>query len=134
MVRVLLALLPLCLAPVVAGAQVPEWSSVADVQTIQVITEKEDGMKLDTTVWLVVVDEQGYIRTGSTRWGANVQRNPEVEIRIDDAGHAVLVHFVENDGLRQQITDAFREKYGFVDRLIGPFRRGRPLIMRINSR
>lgn len=133
MARVLPALVLLCLVPTAAVAQVPDWEQVADVDTVEVVTTNEDGTKGDTTVWLVIVDGQGYVRTGSTRWGENVVRDPEIQLRIGDGTYDVLAVFVEDEELRAQIQDAFREKYGFFDRLIGLFR-GESLIMRLTSR
>ncbi len=122
--------------PGLAGAQPdgPEWASLAEVDTVQVLTTNEDSRVRDTTVWLVVVDGDGYIRTGGTAWGDNVVRDPEVEVVIDGATYALRVHFVEDDGLRQRITDSFREKYGFIDSLIGLFRGDRPKIMGLTAR
>ena len=122
--------------PCLAGAQSdgPEWASLAEVETVQVLTTNEDSRVRDTTVWLVVVDERGYIRTGGTAWGDNVVRDPEIEISIEGTKYAVSVHFVQDDGLRQRITDAFSEKYGFTDSFIGLFRGDRPKIMALTAR
>ncbi len=129
--------LAFCLSfPGFASAQSdgPEWASLAEVETVQVLTMNEDSRVRDTTVWLVVVDERGYIRTGGTAWGDNVVRDPEIEVSIEGTKYAFRVHFVEDDGLRQRITDSFREKYGFTDSLIGLFRGGRPKIMGLTPR
>ena len=119
--------------PGLAGAQSdgPEWASLAEVDTVQVLTTNEDSRVRDTTVWLVVMDGDGYIRTGGTAWGDNVVRDPEIEVSIEGTKYPLRAHFVEDDGLRQRITDSFREKYGFADSLIGLFRGDRPKIMRL---
>ncbi|MGH0033232.1 MAG: DUF2255 family protein [Myxococcota bacterium] len=127
----------LLLLPFAASAQdegVPEWADVADVETVQVVTDNGDGTTSDTTVWLAVVDGQGYIRTGNSGWGGNVLRNQDVELRIGDVSYELHVYFVEDDELRQQITDAFREKYGWSDAFISLFRGSHPTIMRLTSR
>lgn len=137
MPRTLACLAAALLFPCLAAAQLadlPEWESVADVETVQVLTENEDGTMRDTTVWLAVVDEQGYIRTGNTGWGDNVMRDQDVEIRIGDVEYALRINFVEDDELRQRITDSFREKYGFSDTMISLFRGKRPKIMRLTAR
>ncbi len=119
--------------PGLAGAQPdgPEWASLTEVETVQVLTTNEDSRVRDTTVWLVVVDGDGYIRTGGTAWGDNVVRDPEIEVSIEGTTYPLRAHFVEDDGLRQRITDSFGEKYGFADSLIGLFRGDRPKIMRL---
>jgi hypothetical protein len=111
-----------------------DWASLAEVDTVQVLTVNEDTRLLDTTVWLVVVDDRGYIRTGGTAWGDNVVRDPEIEISIEGTTYPVTVRFVEDEGLRQRITDTFREKYGFIDSVIGLFRGDRPKLMGLTAR
>ena len=67
---------------------------------MQVLTTNEDGSQRDTKVWLVVADGQGYIRTGNTRWGGNVVRDPDVTLRIEGSDHALRVEFVEDEDQR----------------------------------
>lgn len=113
-----------------------DWSPYAEERTVSVLTTREDGELRETTVWLVVVDGQGYIRTGDTRWGADVERDPHVALRIDGVGEDLLfvVEFVEDDASRERVSRAFREKYGFTDALMGLFRGSRPRIMRLLPR
>lgn len=127
----LLLLLPLS-SP--ALAEVPDWPSVAAVETVQVLTDDEDGSRRDTTVWLLVLDGQGYVRTGNTRWGANVQRDPQLELQVGESSYPLRAEFVEDAALRQRVEAGFREKYGFSDAVIGLFRGGEPLIMRLQPR
>ncbi len=135
--RFRLALLAFALAAAsgsVARAGVPDWASVADVGAVQVVTRDEDGDLRETTVWLIVLDGRGYIRTGGTRWGANLVRDPEAVLRIDETEYPMRVEFVEDDGTREQVVAAFREKYGFSDAFISVFRGSRPKIMRLLPR
>ncbi len=44
----------------------PDWNVLAGVEEIEVLSENTDGTKQETTVWLAVVDNEGYIRTGNT--------------------------------------------------------------------
>jgi hypothetical protein len=117
-----------------ALAEVPDWVTVADADTVQVVTDDEDGSRRDTTVWLLVLDGQGYIRTGGTRWGANLQRDPQLELRVGDTSYPLRAEFVEDEPLRERVEAGFREKYGFSDAVIGLFRGGEPLIMRLRPR
>jgi len=117
-----------------AGAATPDWSAVADVQEVQVKTQDEDGDERDTTIWLLVVDGQGYIRTGGTRWGDNVVRDPEVVLEIEGESYPLRVEFVEDDADREKIIAAFREKYGWVDGFMEMFRGSHPKIMRLLPR
>src|SRR5512134_2485053 len=61
-----------------ATATAPDWNAVAAVDTVEVVTTDEDGALRETTVWLAVVDGQGYVRTSDTSWGGNLVRNPEL--------------------------------------------------------
>ena len=47
--------------PALAGA--PEWAAVANEETVYVITTDEDGDVRETKIWLLVLDDVGYIRT-----------------------------------------------------------------------
>jgi hypothetical protein len=117
-----------------AGAATPDWNAVADVQEVQVVTQDEDGEERDTTIWLLVMEGQGYIRTGGTRWGDNVLRDPEVVLEIEGESYPLRVEFVEDDADREKIVAAFREKYGWVDGFMEMFRGSRPKIMRLLPR
>ena len=118
--------------PAAAGAL--DWASLQDAQTVEVLTSDEDGSSRDTTVWLVVVDGAGYVRTGSTRWGDNVVRTRELELRASGSTHPMRVEFVEDEAARQRVTEAFSAKYGFSDRMVSWMRGPRPKIMLLQPR
>jgi hypothetical protein len=117
-----------------AAGSAPDWSRYADVEEIVSLTEDEDGAVRETTIWLVVVDGQGYIRTGNTNWGDNVVRNQSIAIRVEGEEIPVQVRFIEDEALRERIVAAFREKYGWSDGLINFIRGSHPKIMRLDSR
>ena len=104
------------------------------METVKVLTHDEDGEVRETKVWLAVVNGEGYLRTGGTRWGGNVERDPDIVLRIGASEYALRAEFVEDDALRQRVTEEFRAKYGFSDRMISVFRGGRPRIMRLLPR
>ncbi|MBW2394482.1 MAG: DUF2255 family protein [Deltaproteobacteria bacterium] len=124
----------LLLASPVLASEASDVSVYTDEGTIEVLTSDEDGAARETTIWIVIVDGAAYIRTGGTSWGENVQRASQVQVRLEGATRAFEVVFVEDDAVRTQITDAFREKYGFQDKVVS-FLRGssRPLIMRLTE-
>ena len=122
--------LALLAAPLARGAA-PDWETLREVGRIRVVTHDEDGDLRETTVWLAVLDGEGYVRTGSTRWGENLVRSPELVLRAGEASWPFRVEFVEDDAERQRVTDAFREKYGFLDRMVSWVRGARPKIMRL---
>lgn len=128
-----LAAVPLLAAASAPGAA-PEWASLAERETVEVATTDEDGDARETTVWLVVVDGVGYVRTGNTTWGENVARTGELVLRADGASYALRAEFVEDEAERQRIVDAFHAKYGFFDRMVSWMRGARPKIMRLSPR
>jgi len=132
-----LAALAAVLVALTASAQPPprpDWEALADVETLEVVTHDEDGSPRETTIWLVVVDGQGFIRTGGTTWGDNVERDPEVVLRIEGVEYALRAEFIENEALRERVVLTFREKYGFTDAMLSLFRGGHPRIMHMIPR
>jgi hypothetical protein len=103
------------LAPT-AAAQV-DWASAAGEEEIEILTKNEDGSVRETTIWLVVVDGQGYIRTGGTRWRRNVERDRDVVARIAGTTHEVRAEDVTDAAEVERLQAAFRAKYGFSDRM-----------------
>jgi hypothetical protein len=106
----------------------------ADERVIQVVTTNPDGSSRTTKVWIVVVDDQAYIRTGATTWGGNVERDPDVRILTDSGEFDLRAVFVTDEAERDRVTQAFRDKYGWSDRLLSPFRGDHPRIMRLVER
>jgi len=132
---VLLGAIVCLLAAVAAGAAEFDWNSVADVEEVRVLTTNQDGTPRETTIWLAVVDGQGYIRTsGWTTWGDNVVRNPDIALRIGDTEHLLRASFVEDEALRERIVATFREKYGRFDGFVNILRGSKPPIMRLDPR
>ncbi len=118
----------------VAGAEEIAWARYAGKGTVKVTTTNEDGSTRDTKIWLVVVGGQGYIRTGKTRWGANLKRDPDIVLRVGSELLPLRVEFVTDQATRDEVIDAFRGKYGFANWILNPFRGRNPNIMRLLPR
>jgi len=117
-----------------SAASAVDWSRHAEQPVVEIVTWDEEGRPGTTKVWLAVVDGEAYVRTGNTRWGRNVERQPEVRILTDDGDYDLRVEFVTDAALRERVSRAFREKYGWTDRLIGPFRGPNPKVMHLLPR
>ncbi len=133
----LAALLSLGLVLGAAGARAaePDWDKVADVGRIEIVTHDEDGDARETKIWFVVVDGQGFVRTGNSNWGQNIRRDPrDVVLRIEDREYPLRAEFIENDSLRERVVAAFRAKYGWFDGAVQIVRGKRPNIMHMISR
>lgn len=130
----LLLVLGLC-TPLVAQAAGPDWDAVAAVEEVDVLTTNEDGSPRDTVIWLAVLDGQGYIRTSqSTTWGGNVERQPDIALRIEEQEYPLRASFVSDEALREKIVATFREKYGWTDGMLNFMRGSDPRIMRLDPR
>ncbi|SRR5208283_4097143 len=134
LLRILILAAVVALRPPSAAAASPDWNAVAATDTVEVITKNADGTLKDTTVWLVVVDGQGYIRTGNTRWWSNIERDHDVALRIEGKEYPLRVELVEDPELRQRVVDAFRAKYGWVDRAMDAIRSSTPHVMKLTPR
>ncbi len=112
----------------------PNWDMLADLDTVQVVTADADGDLRVTTVWLAVLEEQGFIRTSDTYWFANLERDPALKLRAGGAEYALKRELVADAALGSRIDAAFRAKYGFSDRVISLFRGGSMRRMRLVPR
>ena len=112
------------------GEAAIEWDRYAEEGTVEVITTDEDGSVRETKVWLAVVNGQGYIRTGKTRWGGNTERNPEVVLRIGETELPPRVECDTDPTERDAVKAALRAKHGFSDWILNPIRGKNPKTMR----
>jgi hypothetical protein len=104
-----------------AAARAIDWNAAAGVEVPEVVTADPDGETRTTNVWMVVVDGEGYLRTGDTRWFANLERDPDLVLRVEGTEHPLRAFFVTDAPLRGRVIQAFRDKYGWEDRLLGVF-------------
>ena len=116
------------------AADASGWARHAERETVEVITKNEDGSLRDTTVWIVVVDGEAFLRTGGTRWGDNAERNPELTLRAGEEEIPLRTELVSDAALVARVADAFRAKYGWSDRLSSIVRVGDTRILRLLPR
>jgi hypothetical protein len=111
-----------CASPVPPMAETAlDWQSVAEEGVPAIVTRDPDGGVRVTKLWLVVVDGEGLIRTGDTRWFQNIQRDPSVVFRIGGYAYRLRAELVSDESLEKRANAAFRQKYGWQDWLIHPF-------------
>ena len=104
------------------GAE-PIWTDVKEEEEITITVNQEDGATLDLIIWLVVVDGRGYIRTRDTSWGAEMERDPNVSLRIAGRDYPVRVSAVSEGTLYDRVNAAYTEKYGMMsDALLAMWR------------
>ena len=114
-----------------AQAAAPEWSELGDAQTVEVISTDEGGGSRLTTVWIVVLDHQAYLRTGGTRWGDNVEREGKLRLRVEQGEYALRAEKVLAASEIERVQAAFTEKYGSSDWWSGLVRFGETRIFRL---
>lgn len=127
------ALLGTLLAVSLAGAAHagPDWSQFADMQTVEVISTEEDGTQRLTTVWIVVLEYQAYIRTAGTRWGDNVEREGRLRLRVPAGEWDLRAEKVLSAAEVERVVAAFREKYGTTDAVMEWLRFGETRVFRL---
>ena len=123
-----------CVAARPARAHPGNWSQLADIDTIQILTTDENGGTRTTTIWLAVRKDEGYVRTGNTTWGGNVERNADVVVRIAGKEYPLRATRVTDPVVIDEVTEAFGQKYGLMDTLSGLIRMGDPKIFRLDPR
>lgn len=127
-------LLPSSIAFAGPSAGVIDWSRYAAKSTVTVITTDEDGSTRETTVWLVVVRGEAYVRTGDTHWGDNAASRPDVAVRIGKEEIPVHAERVSDEATVRTVEEDFRRKYGWQDRLLSSLRRSKPRIFHLVPR
>jgi hypothetical protein len=116
------------------AARAQDWSALAAVDVPEIVTQDEDGAERVTKLWLVVVDGQGFVRTGETRWAKNIERSADVELRAMGEAYPLRAVAVADVPLRERVNAAFRAKYGWQDRLVHPFGARDAKIFRLEPR
>jgi hypothetical protein len=123
-----------CFAAGSAGAAEPDWPALADAETVYVLTTDEDGDTRETKIWMRVIDGTPYIRTSrNSHWGDNVERQPEIALRVEEDEYPLRAQFIEGDDERARIVAAFEEKYG-SNPILNWIRGDDPRIMRLDPR
>jgi hypothetical protein len=126
--RVFLVLALLWAAPAAAQS---EWSPFAEASVVHIVTQDEDGAERDTNVWFVVVNDSGFVRTNDSRWLANIRRGSKVVLRLDETSRPVTSEEVSDPAVTAAVEEAFKAKYGFVQRVMSVFRMREPTVLRL---
>jgi hypothetical protein len=126
------ACLVLVLLAPAAGAI--NWDDLSGVDTVTITTTNADGSPRETTIWLLVVDGDPYIRTGDTHWGANAERTPDVKLHVGDRDFLLRAVPVKDPVLAARLQEGFRTKYGWSDRAVSLLPGGGTKLFRLEPR
>ena len=116
-----------------AAATAADWAPFAETKTIEIETQDEDGDRRETKAWIVVVGGTGYVRTNDSRWLANIRRGSPIEIRAGETTLAVGAAEVEDQATRDKVEEAFKAKYGAMQKLMSFFRISEPTVLRLEA-
>ena len=108
--------------PVATGPVDP--AKIDEYWSLHVVTVDADGAERVTRIWIGVLDGDPVLRTGDSRWWANLQRDPAIRIRLSGTDHLFRAEFVTEPSEKIRIDEAFLEKYGGWERMLFPQDRG----------
>ena len=90
------------------------WSDYKDEQEIFAVVHNDKGEAREVKIWIVVLDDHGFIRTRNTSWRADLERDPKVALKIKDKEIAIRPVPVKDPELYKKVNEAYTAKYGVV--------------------
>ena len=126
-------LLALALADA-ARAVAFDWQRFQDADVIEIVTHDEDGELRETSIWIVTLDDHGYVRTNDSRWLANIRRGSGVALRLGEQEYAVSAREPNDAALSARVEEQFKQKYGFMQRVMSVFRMREPTLLELTAR
>jgi hypothetical protein len=108
-----------------------DWQPFAEADVVEIVTHDEDGALRETKVWIVVLDESGYVRTNDSRWLANIRRGSDVSLRVGELTQRIHASERAEPALREQVEGAFLEKYGTMQRIMSALRFSEPTVLEL---
>jgi hypothetical protein len=88
------------------------WSDFKDEQEITAIVHGEDAKPREVKIWLIVLDDQGFVRTRNTSWRADLERDPKAALRIQAKEIPIRAIPVKDPELYNRVNEAYTAKYG----------------------
>ena len=110
------------------------WDPLTEEWFAIVLTTDPDGSLRETRVVFVVMEDTGIVRTGSTLWFANIQRDSEFRLRIGGNVYRVRAELIDDEEAQRAINAEFRAKYGLGDWLVDWFRPRDRNVLRMRER
>ena len=117
-----------------ARAAGPDWQRAQEQSVVQILTHDEDGALRETSVWIVAFDGHGYLRTNDSRWLANIRRGSGVALRLGEQEFAVAAREPNDAALSARVEEQFKQKYGFMQRVMSVFRMREPTVLELTAR
>ena len=126
MKKILLLLCLTCLActSIPVSTEAPDLTAIDDKWSIHVVTLDSDGNERVTRIWIALLDGDPVLRTGESRWWANLGRDPAIRIRLSGQDYAYRAKLVDDPQVRVRVDEIFLAKYGRWERMLFPQERG----------
>ena len=102
-----------------------------ETRTVRIVTRDADGDVRDTPVWCVVLDGAAWVRTNDSRWLANIRRGSPIELRAAGLEVPVTAEEVSDPARLARVEEAFKTKYGLMQRVMSSFRLREPEVLRL---
>jgi hypothetical protein len=100
-------------------------SAVDERWSLHVVTFDPDGSERVTRIWIALLDGDPVLRTGNSRWWANLTRDPSIRIRLAGNDYAYRAESSTDPAMMIRIDEAFLSKYGRWERMLFPQERGK---------
>ena len=123
----------LAVASAVRAAEL-DWQRFQDADVIEILTQDEGGAPRETSVWIVSFDGHGYVRTNDSRWLANIRRGSGVALRLGEQEFAVAAREPNDAAISTRVEEGFKQKYGFMQRVMSAFRFREPTVLELTAR
>jgi hypothetical protein len=111
-------ILSVLLATASADAARAAWADVKDEQEIFAIVHDEDGKPREVKIWIVVLEDNAYIRTRNTSWRADLERDSNLRLKIAGKEIAVRPVPVKDPETYERVNEAYTEKYGVSPHIV----------------
>ena len=112
------ALIPALLASALvlasANAASAAWADYKDAQEIFAVVHDAQGKPREVKIWIVVLEDNGYVRTRNTGWREDFERDPNARLKIAGKEIAVRPIPVKDPDTYKRVNEAYTEKYGVV--------------------
>ena len=89
-----------------------DWSSIAEVGTVQIETRPEDPYSVN--IWVVGLGSAAYLHAGDNRanWVEHLEADPRIRMRVDESLYSLHATRVTSQEEFDRFSDAYDDKYG----------------------
>jgi hypothetical protein len=111
-----------------------DWNEIANRKVVELITSDPETGEYVAKVWFVVIDGAAYLRTGPTRWLANLRRQHDAVVRVEQQSYGVRAEEIADPAVAKRVEAELKEAYGRLHRMRRNKVQGVPTIVRLGPR